>query len=441
MTRRSLSAWVLPGIALLLLGLVLGNVALLLTGMFVLITALLAAALPPPSDIVLERSLPRTTVWSGDTLSVDRRLVARVGIGLLFVHDVVPAEAQVASGSNLRMVWKWPGHREFDLSYVLRFPRRGQFVLASDGWESQSPFGVRSARGPTGEPFEVRVVPRIHGVTRLNEVRAVTRSRRNQDDLARTGALGTEFRELRPYQPGDPIKRINWKASARGSRSDNLPLVNELEPEARRAVWVFLDMAEYMDVGAALTNPLENTIEASGALAQYYLWKGSTLGAFAYNTSGGAGEMLPPDFGRKQFNQLMRLLTRLRRGPANQDLLQAVERCKDFLVRLRPEVFVITRLDVHYTRLGDTSDSLVRLRAAVSRLTALRARSRGSGRVRVVHVAPEELRDGSRTADLIKWETRLVAESLRGAGAAVLEWSPEAEDFSAVLARHIVPYA
>ena len=77
MTRRSLSAWVLPGIALLLLGLVLGNVALLLSGMFVLITALLAAALPPPSDIVLERSLPRTTVWSGDTLSVDRRLVAR----------------------------------------------------------------------------------------------------------------------------------------------------------------------------------------------------------------------------------------------------------------------------------------------------------------------------------------------------------------------------
>ena len=130
-------------------------------------------------------------------------------------------------------------------------------------------------------------MPRIRSVTRLNEVRAARKNIRYQDYLSKTGATTGEFREVRPYQPGDPIKWINWKASARASRADNLLLVNELEQETRKAVWIFLDMADYMDVGSPLSNPLENTVEASGTLAQYYLSRGSTLGAYAYNSYGG----------------------------------------------------------------------------------------------------------------------------------------------------------
>ena len=96
-----------------------------------------------------------------------------------------------------------------------------------------------------------------------------------QDDLAHTGASTDEFKEIRQYQPGDSFKRINWKASARMATLGNLPLVNELEPETRRAVWIFLDVANHMDVGVPLANPLESTVEAAGTLAQYYLSRGS----------------------------------------------------------------------------------------------------------------------------------------------------------------------
>ena len=175
------------------------------------------------------------------------------------------------------------------------------------------------------------------------------------------------------------MKWINWKASARAAGSINEPLVNEPEPETRKAVWIFMDVADYMDVGVPLSNPLENMVEASGTLAQYYLSKGSVLGAYAFNTYGGEGEMLAPDSRMSQFNRLVQMLTRLRTGPPEQDLLQSVELCKNFLFRLRPDVFIITRLDTFYSMPGESTVSLERFKSAVRRLIALSPRSLAVG--------------------------------------------------------------
>ena len=441
MFRPSLLGWIVLSSIFLMLGLGLGNLVFLTGAVFLLLSVLLVTALSPPYGITVARSLSRTSCRAGDTLTVSRQLTVQGGIGSVFVHDVLPFESEIVVGNNLRVLWKWPGIKTFDLSYQVQFPMRGQVTLPQSRWESQAPFQLkRGAAGVSGEHFQLSVLPRIRSVTRLNEVRATTKSSRFLGDTAMTGIATNEFRELRPYQPGDPIKLINWKATARGSRGDGLPFVNQTEQEARRAVWIFLDMAAYMDVGVPMSSPLESTVEASGALAQYYLSKGSTLGAFAYNTSTHTGELLPPETGRKQFSRLVQMLTGLKPGQPRQDLLQAVEWCKDFLFQLRPEVFIITRLDVHYSRPGETTRSLERFRAGVSRLTFLRARSRRQGRVWIVHVAPKEPTTGSSTPVLTRWETRVVAAALRKAGASVVEWNPDQEEFAVVLARNLNAY-
>ena len=433
--------WIALSLVFLLLGLTLGNVLLLTGAVFVLIFALLTTALTPPSGIVVERSLPRETCWVGDTLTVSRRVTAHGGIGPVFVYDELPPETEVVEGSNLRVVWKWPGKSTADISYQLQFPKRGLFALSQPVWEAQAPFGVRGEESGTGgRAFEVSVVPRIRTVTRLNAVRAIRKRTRYQDDPTKTGASTNEFKDLRPYQPGDPFKWINWKATARAARADNLPLVTELEPETRRAAWIFLDIASYMDVGVPLSNPLESTVEASGTLAQYYLSRGSTLGAYAYNSSGGTGELLTPESGMRQFNRLMQMMAGLKPGPPEQDLLQSVERCKSFLYRTRPDVFIITRLDVQYARPGEDPASLERFKTAISRLTALRMRSQRPGQVRVVHVEPQEARTTSSGLGLGKWEARLVAREVREKGAAVIEWAPTREEFTSVLMRHVDAY-
>ena len=445
MFPHSLMTWVGLALVFLAVGLAFGNLILLTGAVFLLLTVLIIASLQPPTGVRLERRVQRMICWAGDSIIVERRLIAMGGIGPIFVHDSLPAEASVEDGNNLRVVWKWTGERTFDVSYRVRFPKRGEFSLPATTWESQAPLGVR--RTPTvraGESIDISVVPRIRGITRLNEVRVMTKQTRYQDDLAQTGISNSEFRELRPYAPGDPIKLINWKASARGARSDNLPLVNELEPEGRKAVWIFLDAARYMDVGTPLDNPMENTVEAAGSLAQFYLSRGSTIGAYAYNSYSGGGELLSPDAGQKQFRRLTQMLARLKSGPARHDLLQSVEWCKGFLLRLQPEVFIITRLDVYYPRPGEGRESLDRLTSAVRKLSAFRSRTRRSGRVRLVHVNPRETNEDPdspfRDVDLAQWESRSLASDLRRSGAAVIDWNPAREDFIAALVRHMNIY-
>ena len=438
MSRPSQLGWIALALVLLVLGLAMGNTVLLTGAVFVLLSALLSIALSPPSGIVIERDLPRTACWVGDTLTVDRRVTAHRGVGLIFVHDTLPPEAELVGGSNVSVVWKWPGTKTVDISYQLQFPKRGLFKLEETRWESEAPFGVnRDTSGSKGSLVEISVVPRIRSVALLNEIRAARKSTRYRGDLAKTGATTDEFRELRPYQPGDPRKWINWKASVRAPRPDNLPLVNELEPETRKAVWIFLDVADYMDVGVPLANPLENTVEASGTLAQYYLSRGSILGAYAYNDYGGTGGLIPPESGGRQFNRLVQMLAGLKPGEPRQSLHQSVERCKGFLFRLRPDIFVITRLDVHYSRPGESTEPFERFKAAISRLTALRTHSRRFGRVRVVHV---DAQPADQDLGLSRWETWLVSKELREVGAAVVEWQPAHEEFTSVLMRHIDAY-
>ena len=138
------------------------------------------------------------------------------------------------------------------------------------------------------------------------------------------------------------MRWINWKSSARSAGSANPLLVNKYDPEGRKSIWIFLDGADYMEVGTTLSALIDNAVEAAGSIAQYYLARGYTLGAYVYNSN---ADILTPELGQKQFRRLTNMLTGFEAGPANQNLLQAVEWCKGFLVRLKPEVFIITRLE------------------------------------------------------------------------------------------------
>ena len=441
----ALMGWVALCLLFLALGLTFGNLALLAGAVFLLVTVLLVTAPRPATVVQVRRRIPREICWAGDEMEVERQVTISGGMGAVFVNDFLPDEVEVVEGNNLRVLWRWSGTETYDLSYRVKFSQRGDLTLPPTTWTSQALFGIRKRRAaPGGRALRISVAPRIRGITRLNEVRASTKQPRYQDDLAQTGVSNSEFRELRPYAPGDPIKLINWKASSRGSRSDNLPLVNELEPEGRKAVWIFMDMASYMDVGTPLDSPMENTVEAAGSLAQFFLSRGSTIGAYAYNSYGDERDLLTPESGKKQFRRLTQMLVGLKPGRPHQDLLQSVEWCKGFLLRLQPEVFIITRLDVLYPRPGEGTEALDRFAMAVKRLTALRRRARRPGRVRIIHVSPREAIPESATAlearNLSLWESRALAGDMRRCGAEVILWEPAAEDFISALVRHMHAY-
>ena len=432
--------WLALSFGLLGLALCLGNLILLAGAIFALLAVLLGSALIAPNKISVRRSTPRLVCWAGDGLDVYRQVEAGGGIGPLYIYDRLPPEAEVIGGSNLRVIWKRPGPMTYDLSYRISWPKRGVYTLGETAWEAEPPLGLHQrTQGSEGPSLEISVVPRTQAIRRVNQIRGRAYSNYPQEDVAAHGVSTTDFTELRPYTPGDPMRWINWKASARNSSSSNPLLVNQYEPEGRKAIWIFLDGADYMDVGSTLSSLVDQAADAAGSIAQYYLTRGYTLGAYIYNSQ---SDILTPEVGQKQFQRLTNMLTRFKPGPPNQNLLQAVEWCKGFLFRLQPEVYIITRLDVHYPREAAASSYLEGFVAGIRRLVALNPRFRHRNRVRVVHLEPRGYQSAQtsmelQTQELMRWEVLTTYEAIRRSGASVMRWDPQQQDFASALLQQL----
>ena len=200
-----------------------------------------------------------------------------------------------------------------------------------------------------------------------------------------------------------------------------------------------MDGADYMDVGSTLSALADQAAEAAGSIAQYYLARGYTLGAYIYNSQ---SDILTPEVGQKQFRRLTNMLTRLKPGHAEQDLLQAVESCKGFLFRLQPEVYAVTRLDVHYPRGESESPHPDGFVAGIRRLVSLRPSSRRTNQVRVVHLESQgyqrpQTSMEAHALELMRWEVQPMYEAIRRSGASVLRWDPLQQDFASAFLRYI----
>ena len=83
--------------------------------------------------------------------------------------------------------------------------------------------------------------------------------------VSRQKGEGLEFADLRPFAPGDRIRRINWRASAR--RGDLW--VNEFHAERNADVIIFLD--SFADARRGGTGTLDQAIRAAASLSERYL--------------------------------------------------------------------------------------------------------------------------------------------------------------------------
>ncbi|MDP3712113.1 MAG: DUF58 domain-containing protein [Mycobacteriales bacterium] len=128
-----------------------------------------------------------------------------------------------------------PGERRV-LPVALTPTRRGDRLPDRITVRSVGPLGVAARQGRHEVPWRVRVQPpfasRIHLPERLARLRQL-------DGLvaARVRGQGTEFDALREYVPGDDVRSIDWRATARRSEV----VVRTWRPERDRRVLLVVD--------------------------------------------------------------------------------------------------------------------------------------------------------------------------------------------------------
>jgi uncharacterized protein (DUF58 family) len=165
---------------------------------------------------------------------------------------------------------------------------------------------------------------------------------------ARIGGPGVEFMGVRSYQPADPLRHLNWRASARHPME---LYTNEFQQERIADVGLILDARQRADVAGGGSRLFEYSVTAAAALAEVFLHDGNRVGLLCY---GRFLDWTPPGYGRHQRQRILDALARTETGtsqvfeglkylptrffPAKSQVVLISPLCSDdlpFLVRLR----------------------------------------------------------------------------------------------------------
>lgn len=121
---------------------------------------------------------------------------------------------------------------------------------------------------------------------------------------------GSDFADLREYEPRDDIRHIDWNVTARM----NSPYVRQYVEDRDITAWFLLDRSPSMGFGPA-QRPKELVLtEFVATLARLLIRGGNRVGAMLYNNR--LEQTLPPRSGR---NQVLRLMRELLREPGAPD--------------------------------------------------------------------------------------------------------------------------
>jgi uncharacterized protein (DUF58 family) len=108
----------------------------------------------------------------------------------------------------------------------------------------------------------------------------------------RSEGSGVEFAGVRPYEPGDVVRRVHWPATARRGR---LHLT-------RHAVERAADTVVVIDATTEVADTLNVSVRGAAGVAQAYLAEGDRVGVVAL---GGIVRWLPPGVGLRQVHRVV----------------------------------------------------------------------------------------------------------------------------------------
>lgn len=309
-------AWVLLAILLTLVGLALNNLVLTTAAVLLLVVAgvswLWAAA--SLHGLTYHRRFSENRAFQGETveLALELHNAKLLPQPWVTVRDLFPTELPVAETKlDVNPSTNLAEFRTFWMAGPFqRITRRFQVHCAVRGFHPYGPadlttgdafgFFIRSATQPAQE--YLIVYPRLYTVAELRlptkHPFGAARAPESlyQDPLRPAG--------IRPWEPGDPLRRIHWKATARQQEL----LSRIYEPSEEQVVQIFLNVATLVRHWHGYIPELqERAISVAGSLAELASAERMPVGLIANGALPGSDQALRLLPGRSP-SQLMHIL-------------------------------------------------------------------------------------------------------------------------------------
>lgn len=245
----------------------------------------------PQIDAEVELGAER--VLEGDELDVRVTLTADVGAERVEVLLQLPRELVVLDGINpvqLRLV---DGERR-ELMFRVRCARWGAFRVGRLYLRAHDAFGLFTQEAVIDRRVPLKVYPSEEHVRDL--LRPLETQVFAGNHVARQKGEGIEFADLRQFVPGDRIRHVNWRASARRGEL----WINEHHAERNADVVLLLD--SFAEARRGDRSTLDPALRAAGTLAARYLQQKDRVG---FVTFGGILNWLLPTTGVVQLYRIV----------------------------------------------------------------------------------------------------------------------------------------
>jgi uncharacterized protein (DUF58 family) len=285
------------------------------------------------TGVTYRRTLRQHRATFGEEVPLDIELVNDKVLPLTWLHveDEVPRDLTVRGGTIV-FDRSGPHHELHYLLPMLPFQRvrrtltvvcdrRGEHVFGPARLRSGDPVGLHERFAGMRDQEQLLVYPKVFRLGALPVASRVPLG----DDRATLALVGDPSRTagVREYRDGDPLRHIDWRATARGGSL----LVRVFEPTAALRVAVFLDMRtpSVRAPGAGLDG-LEFTVAVGASVVADLTGRGVATGLYCSGSVRGRSVAREPSSSPTALAAMLELLARASpHGPSSIAQLLAAE--------------------------------------------------------------------------------------------------------------------
>ncbi len=279
-------------------------------------------------NVAYERRLSADRAVAGDSIGLDVTIWNRKALPLPWIavdeslsEGLVVRERPDLDHADdrqhrrlLRNTWALTWYERVVRHFHLDQLRRGAYEIGPARLHLRDVFGRDAGETQLTDRLTLTVVPPTVPVTHVPEDKNPLGERRAPRSLVPDPAL---FSGVRPFQPGDSLRRVHWRATARLGT----PVSRRYEPARGRSVVIALDVQTLDDVPhwemAYDDGAFEGLCVAAASLGRRFLDDGALVGLAAASFTGSPQRVawLAPRAGRGQVARIGELLARI--GPVS----------------------------------------------------------------------------------------------------------------------------
>jgi uncharacterized protein (DUF58 family) len=219
----------------------------------------------------------------------------------LFIQEAIQAGMKITDGELSQWVTLQP-EESTELKYSFT-AARGSFSWKSIRVIVSDPLGLIGTEMWLPDNSSIQVRPQIKKFKTIS-VRLRNTVHSPGSIPARLAGSGTDFFGVREYHPGDPLRILDWRLTARHPHKF---FTREFEQEEIVEIGLILDARQNTNLRTEDESLFEYSVNATASLAEMFLHQGHRVSLLVF---GGKMSNVFPGYGKAQLHRIMSCLSK-----------------------------------------------------------------------------------------------------------------------------------